>query len=434
MRCAKFTAFLVAGLIAFSGASQFSASKADFAAAADTQYKFEYQTVNNEITISKCTGNSDELVIPSTLNGHNVTAIDDGAFENLCNLTRLTIPSTVKTIGEKAFQGCSKLEKLTIPNSVVSIGNGAFLNCSSLKSVEIGTGLKSVGIYAFGACPELSEITVSTANQSFASEQNMLLSKDKKTLVQYAGSSSSAVMPSVESVSAGAFFGRTDIKTITIPSTVLKIGDYAFSGCLNLQALTVPGNVLNLGIACFMNCTGLESVEIKENSTAIIPKQCFSMCSSLSELILTDSIQQINSEAFFACPSLKEIHIPASVNSIAKDAVGTYYDLRTSKNIAYSDVFISGSDKSQAQSYAKSCGIKFVSTDNVILGDADLSGFVDASDASFVLAEYSRTSTGAKPSFTYSQRIFGDYDKNGKIDASDASLILAEYARKATSK
>ncbi|GHV10413.1 hypothetical protein FACS1894162_4340 [Bacteroidia bacterium] len=75
-------------------------------------------------------------IIPS-----NVTTIGDGAFDGSDdwgngndNLTSITIPNSVTSIGAQAFASCSGLQSVTIPGSVTSIGNAAFYGCYNLVS------------------------------------------------------------------------------------------------------------------------------------------------------------------------------------------------------------------------------------------------------------------------------------------------------------
>ena len=63
----------------------------------------------------------DSLNLPSSL-----VKIDDNAFMNNIELTTLTIPDSVTTIGYRAFAN-SALARLAIPNSIINIGNEAFL-------------------------------------------------------------------------------------------------------------------------------------------------------------------------------------------------------------------------------------------------------------------------------------------------------------------
>ncbi len=50
-------------------------------------------------------------------------------------ITSVSIPASVTSIGDFAFMYCTSLESITIPASVTSIGNSAFEGCTSLKSV-----------------------------------------------------------------------------------------------------------------------------------------------------------------------------------------------------------------------------------------------------------------------------------------------------------
>ncbi|MGN0236189.1 MAG: leucine-rich repeat domain-containing protein [Paludibacteraceae bacterium] len=65
-------------------------------------------------------------------------------FENCTNLTRITIPNSVNTIGNMAFERCSNLKQITIPNSVTKIGDSAFEGCTNFRitisnrPIEIG--------------------------------------------------------------------------------------------------------------------------------------------------------------------------------------------------------------------------------------------------------------------------------------------------------
>ena len=66
--------------------------------------------------------------------------------------------------------------------------------------------------------------------------------------------------------------------------------------------------------------------------------------------------------------------------------------------------------------------------DAVLLGDVDGNGKVNAADATEILKEYSRSSTGSSGTFDERQKKAGDIDKNGKIEAGDATSTLKYYS------
>ncbi|MCM1132325.1 MAG: dockerin type I domain-containing protein [Ruminococcus flavefaciens] len=73
-----------------------------------------------------------------------------------------------------------------------------------------------------------------------------------------------------------------------------------------------------------------------------------------------------------------------------------------------------------------------VHLNGITLGDIDGNGVVDASDASKVLGEYSRLSTGAEALFSSRQSIQADVNRDGVINSKDASRILLYYSVNST--
>ena len=65
---------------------------------------------------------------------------------------------------------------------------------------------------------------------------------------------------------------------------------------------------------------------------------------------------------------------------------------------------------------------------SVEFGDPNSDGKVDANDASFVLVQYSKLSTGGEAALTDAEKSAADINKDGKLDSKDASFILAYYS------
>lgn len=78
-----------------------------------------------------------------------LTAISAKMFQNVSNLTAITIPETVTAIGSYAFGNCVSLEEITIPQSVTAIESYAFYKCTSLTKITIPQSVTQIGNYAF---------------------------------------------------------------------------------------------------------------------------------------------------------------------------------------------------------------------------------------------------------------------------------------------
>lgn len=155
------------------------------------------------------------------------------------NLTEITIPESVTTIGDAAFSGCSGLTNIIIPENVTSIGASAFSGCSGLTDVAIPEGVTNIGEAAFENCVGITSITVDNANTKYDSREN-----------------SNAI---IETETNQLIVGCANT---VIPDTVTGIGDCAFNGCTGLTSITIPNNVASIGNAAFYNCSNLSEISI----------------------------------------------------------------------------------------------------------------------------------------------------------------------------
>ena len=114
-------------------------------------------TINNNVVIAKLTSFFGTKVEKCVL-GNNITDIPANTFSSFINLTNITIPASIKTIGEKAFSGCIGLTDIVIPSNVKSIGEKAFSGCSGLTSINIPNSVTSIGERAFLGCSKLTSI------------------------------------------------------------------------------------------------------------------------------------------------------------------------------------------------------------------------------------------------------------------------------------
>jgi hypothetical protein len=182
----------------------------------------------------------------------SVTRIEESAFSDCTSLANVTIGNNVTSIDSQVFYHCTSLANVIIPDSVTSIGYGAFWDCISLASVTIGNGVTSIEILAFENCTSLTSINVNSGNNTYTSENGILYSKDKKTLVSYPGGKkdfSFIILNSVTSIGRGAFYDCTSLASVTIPDSVTSIGYSAFDNCSSLASVTFQGTIPSSGFS-----------------------------------------------------------------------------------------------------------------------------------------------------------------------------------------
>lgn len=125
-----------------------------------SQVILQNKIMKDEATLSSLISrNITSITIPD-----GVTSIGGYAFYNCSALTSVTIQNGTTSIGEQAFANCYALNNLKISNSVTSIGNYAFYSCSALTNVTIPNSVTSIGEAAFSTCRNLLSLTVKSTS------------------------------------------------------------------------------------------------------------------------------------------------------------------------------------------------------------------------------------------------------------------------------
>jgi hypothetical protein len=285
--------------------------------------------------------------------GNGVTTIGVGAFYE-AQLTSVTIGNSVTTIGDSAFSE-TQLTSITLPNSVISIGEKAFY-ATPLTSVTIGNGLASIGDSAFRACSSLTTIAVDARNPAFSSVDNVLFSKDMKTLIVYPRGKKAGgyTIPNGVTIIRDSAFSETQLTSITIPNSVISIGAGAFYKT-QLTSVTIPNSVTAIGDTAFSDCSSLTAIAVdvrnptfssvdgvlfskdmktlitypkgNKSSSYTIPNGVTSIedaafyGAQLTNVTIPDSVISIGTMAF-CLTRLTSVTIPDSVTSIGPSAFG----------------------------------------------------------------------------------------------------------------
>ena len=100
----------------------------------------------------------------------------------------------------------------------------------------------------------------------------------------------------------------TTLTSVTIPNSVIEIGEEAFSGCTNLTSVNIGNSVTSIGNYAFFNCSSLTSVTIPDSVT-YIGFSAFEYCESLTSVTIPNSVTSIGEAAFSGCNSLTSMTI-----------------------------------------------------------------------------------------------------------------------------
>jgi len=193
---------------------EFEAEAGDYHIDSSGSYRLEVSDTQKCATILEFNSSiNGDVVIPSIIDGYLIVSIFNGAFENCDNLTGVTIPNSVTSIGFRAFAFCDKLARVIIPDSVTEIEMDAFLDCKRLTDITLPRSITRISSQMFRGCSSLTNII--------------------------------------------------------IPNNIASIGSYAFYGCYNLTNLIIPESVTSIGACAFDACYKLQYVHIPKSATDI---------------------------------------------------------------------------------------------------------------------------------------------------------------------
>ncbi len=224
--------------------------------------------------ISDITGGSLKITYKSDGDGLTVTAVPDNA----------TVPEIV------------------IPDEhdgkpVTAIADFAMVNLENITKITIGKNVREIGLWALENNKKVFAIEVDDENEYFCDADGVLFTKDMKTLLFYPmarnavdttdengnkiKSISYAIPEGVETVRTKAFYKCSDIRELTLPSTLKIIEEKSFFRC-SISEILLPEGLEEIGKDAFAY-TGLKTIDIPA-SVKTVGEYAFYNCTSLLEI------------------------------------------------------------------------------------------------------------------------------------------------------
>ena len=312
--------------------------------------------------------NVTSIVLPDTLK-----VIDEYAFMRN-PITSITIPAGVTSIGNEAFTHCEALTSVIFEDtsSEWSISNGSTFvpssdpteNATALTETYCdytwtkgGTHTHVAGEWITDTSNHWHECTCGAEfdkePHNFVDENCSVCGVTDTSSILFGETSDGGCIISgasgipslmitdltipdevdgkpVTGIADSAFYGLTNLKTVTLPDTITTIGNNAFADCTSLESINIPSSVTSIGEKAFSGCWALPSITIPDSVTSI-GESAFYDCLKLASVTLPENSQftTISVTLFEQCEALTSITIPASVTSIGEYAFAYCESLKT---------------------------------------------------------------------------------------------------------
>ena len=268
----------------------------------------------NRATITGYSGNATALYIPGEIDGHEVVAIGDSAFEDRTDLRTVMIPDSVTEIGSCAFNNCTNLSNVTLSQNLKYMEGRAFGSCEKIPKIEIQKSLEWCGstLYdygPFGDCTGLKTVIFENGTTKILGH----------LFEKCTGLEEINIPNTVTVIENSAFSGCTKLEQVNFSNKLTKIESYGFSDCTSLKKITVPDSINSIGNSIFQNCTSLTEVHLS-NALKEISSNTFNGCKKLTTINFPSTLTTIGDSAFYGCESLPEAILPSGVEKIESNA------------------------------------------------------------------------------------------------------------------
>jgi len=128
---------------------------------------------------------------------------------------------------------------------------------------------------------------------------------------------------SVTSIAPGAFRNCGTLTSVSLDSSskVGVVGAGAFWGCTNLISVTLRSSVTSICDSAFLDCSSLSGIDLSAlTGLRAIAGQTFCRCAALASVVFCEGITNVGPSAFRDCKTLGLVSLPTGVVGIADSA------------------------------------------------------------------------------------------------------------------
>lgn len=259
------------------------------------------------------------------------------AFYHCTNLMNIKISTSLNTIEKYVFTGCKNLKQIEFPEGIININDNAFNECSNLETIKFSSTIESITGTAFINCNNLKNIEIAEGNKNLTLENGILLCNNKinnrteiVTILEEAidTETNTFIVPdSVTYLNEGALNKYKNITTVQIPASVQTISPLFIEKEVtnviianNPKYEVIDNAIYTKGTeneaVTMVRYFGNETTVNVKTGTEIIGEYCFED-KNLSQIILPETLEEIQQQAFSHCNNLKSLSLGEKVKTFS---------------------------------------------------------------------------------------------------------------------
>lgn len=268
-------------------------------------------------------------------------------------ITEYTLPNNVEILGWYTFAWCTELRKITFNEGLKTIMGDCFMGTQLDCEIILPSTLESLDSYAFHSC---SGIKGFYGNEKFHSSDHLCLifeqtaycdqpEKNGKWINRFVGYDITdySIPEGIKGIENYSFDHMPNLKTVTLPSSIVEVGAYAFNHCDNIEALygecvsddhkaiifdtqfrklvitkdvvnySIPDDITSIGYCAFTESPEIETITMGDQITHI-EGYAFSYCPNLKTITLSAGLKDLSGyNAFLNSEKLESIYCRALV-------------------------------------------------------------------------------------------------------------------------
>ena len=280
-----------------------------------------------ETAVIDATKAQGKLIIPSFINGKAVVRAK--GFNNCTGLTGVIFPDTVEYIS--GFGNCQNLTRVRWSAGLKEIIGNSF-DGTALESIVLPEGVEMMG-NAFGNCTRLKSVSLPSTLTKIGNYVGVPPFSGCHNLESIEIAEGNEVYAS----DGNCIMRKADntlvlgLKASKIPSYTEHIGNHAFRDS-GAESIALPEGVTSIGDYAFAHNDRLKEITLPQSLTSI-GWYAFSDCFALGKIAIPDGVTELPYRLFSLCTELKEVALGAKTEKIGDERFQAVRQARKDNNI-----------------------------------------------------------------------------------------------------